>query len=95
MNTKQVFLYKSTSILNKEDLDALRSAGFVPVGVESFDDVRVIDPYAVDTRADVWSAAMEAIAKANSIEGVKTLFGRLLSEKLSHHDVAIQPKSKL
>ena len=83
MNSKQVMLYKATANIAAADLAALREAGFVPVGVESFDDVKVIDPFTVDSRNAVWMAAMEAIAKADSSEGAKTKFGRRLSELLS------------
>jgi hypothetical protein len=83
MNSKQVILYKPTAKISKDDLLALREAGFVPVGVESFNDVKVIDPFTVDSRNAVWMAAMEAIAKADTTEGAKTKFGRRLSELLS------------
>ena len=83
MNSKQVMLYKTKANLSGKDLAALREAGFVPVAVESFDDVKVIDPFTVDSRNAVWMAAMEAIAKADSNEGAKTKFGRRLSELLS------------
>lgn len=80
----QVFLYRETAKLTAEDLRALREAGLVPVKVAKFEDVRIIDPlYAAGTGSAVFTAAVEAIAKANNNEGPRTLFGRLLSEKLA------------
>lgn len=83
MNAKQILLYKSPTNLTDADLAALREAGIIALQVESFDDVKVIDPYTADTRNDVWLSAMEAIAQANSNEGPRTIFGRLLAERLS------------
>jgi hypothetical protein len=84
----QVFLYRETAKLTPEDLKALREAGLVPVKVAKFEDVRIIDPLlAAGHGSAVWAAAVEAIAKANTPaannEGARTLFGRLLAEKLA------------
>lgn len=84
----QVFLYRETAKLTAEDLNALREAGLVPVKVAKFDDVRIIDPLMTAGQGSaVWAAAVEAIAKvstpAGNGEGAKTLFGRLLAEKLA------------
>jgi hypothetical protein len=81
----QIFLYREGAKLNAADIKALREAGLVPVKVAKFEDVRIIDPLLASGQGSaVWSAAVEAIAKANtSNEGVKTLFGRLLAEKLA------------
>ena len=40
---KQVFLYKPTAKLDDGDLAALRDADFIPIQVESFDDVKLVD----------------------------------------------------
>lgn len=80
--SKQVFLYNTNAKLTKGDLDALREAGFVPIKVANFDDVRVIDPLMDADRNAVWMSAMEAIAKADSNNGPKSIFGRLLAERL-------------
>jgi hypothetical protein len=79
----QVFLYREGAKITPADLSALRDAGFIPVKVAKFDDVRVIDPFVAGNRPAVWQAAVEAIARANDKEGPKTLFGRLLAEKLA------------
>ena len=94
---KQVFLYKRSASLLKSDLDALREAGFVPIRVTEFDEVKVIDPISIASRTEVWMAAMKAIANANTDqargEGPKTLFGRYLSEKLAECSIAdVEPK---
>lgn len=85
---KTVFLYRERAKLTPDDMQALRDAGFVPIKVKVFEDVMVLDPLHHASRADVWMAAMEAIAKANPNEGAKTLFGRLLAERLSETDIA-------
>lgn len=80
----QVLLYRETAKLSAEDLKALREAGLVPIKVAKFDDVRIIDPVmATGGGSAVFVSAMEAIAKANSNEGPRTLFGRILAEKLA------------
>jgi hypothetical protein len=84
----QIFLYRDGAKLTPQDLAALREAGLVPVKVAKFDDVRIIDPLlASGNGSAVWAAAMEAIAKgstpAANNEGARTLFGRLLAEKLA------------
>lgn len=81
--SKQILLYKANAGLLQKDIAALRQAGIVCLKVDSFDDVKVIDPYTAFTGHDVWAAAMQAIAGANSNEGPRTLFGRLLSERLA------------
>ena len=80
----QLFLYRAAALISADDIAALREAGLVPVKVDSFEDVRLIDPIMANGQASaVWRAAVEAIAKANDKEGVKTMFGRLLAEKLA------------
>ncbi len=80
----QVFLYRDTAKLNAEDLKALRDAGLIPVKVAKFEDVRLLDPLlASGSGSAVFASAVEAIAKANDKEGPKSLFGRLLAEKLA------------
>jgi hypothetical protein len=80
----QLFLYRPTAELTEEDLHALRRAGIVPIKVADFDDVRLVDPLiAHGSGSAVFAAAVEAIAKANGNEGPKTLFGKLLAEKLA------------
>lgn len=88
MNDKQVFLYRPTAKLSLGDLAALREAGFIPIKVQRFDDVRLIDPMMTHNRTAVWMAAMEAIANTTpNSEGVKTMFGRLVAEKLADTSV--------
>ena len=59
----QIFLYKEGAKLTAQDLNALREAGFVPVKVAKFEDVRIIDPLvAAGQGSAVWAAAVEAIA---------------------------------
>lgn len=84
----QIFLYRDGAELTQQDLTALREAGLVPVKVARFEDVRIIDPLmSAGQGSAVWAAAVEAIAKvstpAANNEGAKTLFGRLLAEKLA------------
>lgn len=82
--SKQVFLYLSSAKLSHDDLFALREAGFVPIRVNSFNSVKIIDPLLEADRSAVWMAAMEAISKHQKDgEGPKTMFGRLLAEKLA------------
>jgi hypothetical protein len=83
MTAKQILLYKAPTALTQRDMTELNAAGIIALQVESFDDVKVIDPYTADTRNDVWLSAMEAIAKANQSEGPKSIFGRLLAERLA------------
>lgn len=87
---KQILLYRKGAGLTNADMDALREAGIVPIRVNRFEDVRVVDPMQYGDKSAVWLAAMQAISQANDKVGVKTLFGRLLAEKLSAVDV---PKS--
>jgi hypothetical protein len=82
MNSKQVILFRPTANVTPDDLQALRDAGFVPIVVQDFNDVKVIDPFTLDSRNAVWRAAIDAIAKHDGMEGVKTRFGRRLSEML-------------
>lgn len=80
----QLFLYRAAALISADDIAALREAGLVPVKVDSFEDVRLVDPIMANGQASaVWCAAVEAIAKASDKEGVKTMFGRLLAEKLA------------
>jgi hypothetical protein len=84
----QIFLYRDGAKLTPQDLAALRDAGLVPVKVAKFEDVRIIDPLLASGHGSaVWASAVEAIAKvstpAANNEGAKTLFGRLLAEKLA------------
>lgn len=80
----QLFLYRPTAALTDADLQALRDAGIIPIQVADFNDVRVVDPLlAAGAGSAVFMAAVQAIAKANASEGAKTLFGRLLAEKLA------------
>lgn len=81
--SKQVLLYRKGSGLTNADMDALREAGIVPIRVNKFEDVRIIDPMQVADRSVVWAAAIEAIVKANSLTPAKELFGILLAKKLS------------
>lgn len=83
----QIFMYREGTKLTAADLKALREAGFVPIKVANFDDVRLIDPFVAGERSAVWMAAVEAIAKSDGTEGPKTMFGRLLAEKLSDTNV--------
>jgi hypothetical protein len=82
-----VILFRPAANVTPEDLQALRDAGFVPVVVEDFNDVKVIDPFTLDSKNAVWRAAIDAILKADAIEGVKTRFGRRLAELL--HEMAV------
>ena len=80
----QLFLYRPTASLTDADLQALRDAGIIPIQVADFDDVRLVAPLlAAGSGSAVFMAAMQAIAKANSQEGPRTLFGKLLAEKLA------------
>lgn len=85
----QIFLYRAGAKLSQQDLKALRDVGLIPVKVARFDDVRLIDPSG--RGSEVWAAAMEAIATAGTPvangAGVKTLFGRLIAEKLANATV--------
>ena len=81
--SKQVFLYKPDTSLNASDLAALRDNGFIPIQVNEFDSIKIIDPLNEVDRSAVWLSAMEAISQANNSVGVKHLFGSLLAEKLS------------
>jgi hypothetical protein len=84
MTAKQVLLYRPGAKLTGPDIQALREAGIIPIKVEKFEDVKVIDPHTAHTRNDVWLSAMEAIARANNNEGPRTIFGRLLAERLAN-----------
>lgn len=70
MNAKQILLYKSPTNLTETDLAALREAGIIAIQVESFDDVKVIDPYTADTRNDVWLSGTAARHCGNCADGV-------------------------
>ena len=85
--SKQIFLYKEDASLADADLQALREAGFIPMQVKSFDDVKVVDPLNEADQSAVWLSAMEAISKANNVDSVRTLFGSLLAKKLSNVDI--------
>lgn len=85
--SKQILLYLKSAALTNADLEALRAADILPIRVSKFDDVRLVDPMSFGDKSAVWMAAMEAISKANDREGPRTLFGRLLAEKLAGIDV--------
>lgn len=84
--SKQILLYLSSAGMTDADLKALRDADIVPIRVNNFSDVRIVDPMSGGERSAVWMAAMEAISKASGKEGPRTMFGRLLAEKLSGAD---------
>lgn len=83
MSDKQIFLYTAEAKLTSHALAELRKSGVIPIKVDNFDAVKLIDPLLVADRSVVFDAAIEAIATHGiSNAGPKTLFGSLLSQKL-------------
>ena len=87
-----IFLYTETAKIDAFDLGLLREAGFIPIRVASFDDVKVLDPLVAGERSIVMKAAMEAIFKADSQNGAKTLFGKFLSGKFLDEPQTVEVK---
>lgn len=84
-------MYLKSAGLTSVDRNALTEAGFVPIRVNKLEDVKVLDPMEFGDKGIVWLSAMEAIAKSNNLkEGPKTMFGRLLAEKLSQVSISGQ-----
>jgi len=81
---KNIFLYKRDSELSEDDLNALREDGFIPIGVASFDDVKIVDVTAAGNTNDVYGAMVEAFNnKSNHGESTRALFGHNLAKRLS------------
>ena len=57
----QLFAYLKTAKISEEDLTAIREAGIIPVAVESFDDIQVIEFIAAGDQNVMIQAALKAI----------------------------------
>lgn len=79
---KQPFLYLDSAEISDDDLLALSEAGFIPIKVKSFDDVRVMDTIAAGN-SDFICSMVDAFNKDNdyskTVRGyfAKNLFARL------------------
>jgi hypothetical protein len=61
----QLLLHKPNVQLDEAKLAELRAAGFIPVRVESFDDIKVVAATGLVPINSLWHAAMETIENNN------------------------------
>ena len=57
----QIFAYLKNAEINDTDLDAVRAAGILPVAVDSFDDIKVIEILPGGEQTVMLRAALKAI----------------------------------
>lgn len=79
--TLPLFLYLKKSTVDKATLAAVRKAGWMPIGVDSFDDVRTVCP--LRSSDIVAKTAFKAIASDDSAFGPQARFGSMLSKELA------------
>lgn len=81
MSSKPIFLYLRSAKPTTKDLNALREAGYIPLSVMSFDDVRVVQH---ETISDGSTLAVEAFRtlKETGSGGTRELFAQNLTKAL-------------
>ena len=90
---QQILLYKPGAKLGDQDLQRLRDAGFVPICVDDYADVKLMDVTGAVPAHVVFSAMSDAIANSDQNDGPKTRFGRVLAQKLGSLFLEQQKKS--
>jgi hypothetical protein len=87
----QILLYRGKISLTDAQLQELRDAGYIPICVDDFSDISVMNATGMVPVATIWNSAMDAINGADQTEGARSRFGRLLSQRLT--DIFLKPKS--
>ena len=83
MSKKALFLYRKDLKLTKAELADLRSMGYVPIGVDDFEQVRIrqAEEMTVTDRMKL-QIALDTI-KASAFSSVKEGFGRRLAREMT------------
>ena len=85
---KKIFAYTKDQKISKPILAALLEAGYIPISVDSFDCIRVIEPIPDLPLADtsiIFASALEAMRKYKQYgsEDVKQLFANRILDRAS------------
>ena len=77
-----LFLYLKTCKLEKAMLKKLTDAGYIPIAVESFDDVKIVEPLPLRSTNGIIRAAFSTIAESEW-SSVKEKFGNKVARTLA------------
>jgi hypothetical protein len=87
----QIMLYRGNVSLTDGQLTELRVSGYIPIRVDDFSDISVMNATGTIPIATIWNSALEAINSSDETEGPRTRFGRLLAQRLA--DIFLKPKN--
>ena len=77
-----LFLYLKSCKLEKPMLKKLQDAGYIPIAVESFDDIKIVDALPIGATNAISRAAFQTIAESD-LGGVKERFGNKIARTLA------------
>ncbi len=87
MEVAPLFLYLKSSKLHHDSLRTLRDAGYVPIAVESFEDVRVVNALSVTATDPIAQAAFATIT-SSYYDAPRTEFGKKVAKVLAGQQAA-------
>lgn len=79
----EIFLYRHGAGINPQQLQKLRRAGYIPVGVEFLSDAKVLEAPVPVSQANVDLILRAACIAIKHSESASKNFGRLLAELLT------------
>lgn len=77
-----LFLYLKSSEIKPEDLEKLRSEGYVPIGIDSFESVRIVEPLPFLATNTLAHEAFKAISEYPH-SGIHEAFGKKIAKALA------------
>jgi ferritin-like protein len=79
---KKIFAYTKAAGLPKRVIRDIADAGYVPVPVENFDCVRLIEPIAEAENSALIKTAFRAIQQSKGYDNVREQFAKMLLDEL-------------